>query len=90
MTQTNTTKATAARRATRYRQLDRAMYAVFSDVLDHCDNICEQAEQRLGTTDEATIVTDPAYAAALELFGEIFDIKTRIATFRSTWIGDES
>jgi hypothetical protein len=88
MTQTNTTKATAARRATRYRQLDRAMYAVFSDVLDYCENIREEAEQRLGTTDDDTIVDDPTYAAALKVFGEIFDIKTRIAHFRSTWIGD--
>ncbi|MEJ1105477.1 MULTISPECIES: hypothetical protein [unclassified Kribbella] len=84
-----TTKATAARRATRYRQLDRAMYAVFSDVLDYCDSICEQAEQRLGTTDEDVVVNDPAYAAALKVFGEVFDIKTRIEHFRSTWIGDD-
>jgi hypothetical protein len=88
VTNTTTTKATVPRRATRYRQLDRAMYAVFSDVLDYCDNLREEAEQRLGTTDEDTIVSDPTYAAALELFGEVFDIKTRIERFRSTWIGD--
>jgi hypothetical protein len=88
VTHTATTKATVARRATRYRQLDRAMYAVFSDVLDYCESICEEAEQRLGTTDENVIVDDPAYAAALDVFGEVFAIKTRIERFRSTWIGD--
>jgi hypothetical protein len=89
MNHTTTTKATTARRATRYRQLDRAMYAVFSDVLDYCDNIREEAEQRLGTTDDDTIVDDPAYAAGLKVFGEVFEIKTRIELFRSTWIGDD-
>ena len=88
MTNTTTTEATVARRATRYRRLDYAMQAVFNDVLDHCETIRADAERRLGTTDEHTVVDDPAYAAALDVFGEVFAIKTRIERFRSTWIGD--
>ena len=78
-----------ARLAARYRRLDQAMYAVFSDVLDHCEDIREQAEQRLGATDEETVITDPEYGKALDLFGEAFDLKTRIQEFRTTWLGDE-
>ncbi|MEI8413153.1 MULTISPECIES: hypothetical protein [unclassified Kribbella] len=86
---TKTNKATE-RRAARFRRLDYAMQAVFNDVLDHCDSIREDAEQRLGTTDEDTIVDDPAYADALDLFGFVFDLKGRVQVdLRSKWIGDD-
>ncbi|MEV0789387.1 hypothetical protein [Kribbella sp. NPDC050459] len=81
-------KPTPAKLAARYRRLDQAMYAVFSDVLDHCEDIRVEAEQRLGTTDENVVIDDPEYGKALDLFGEVFDIKTRIQNFRTTWIGD--
>ncbi|TDO27367.1 hypothetical protein EV643_16110 [Kribbella sp. VKM Ac-2527] len=86
-----TTDSTVARRlATRYRRLDDAMQAVYNDVLTHCDAIREQTEQRLGTTDEDTIVDDPTYHEALELFGLVFELKTRIQhDLRSLWMGDE-
>ena len=89
MNNTTTNATVARRRATRYRRLDSAMQAVFSDVLDHCEGIREQAEQRLGTTDEDTIVDDPSYREALELFGLAFELKTRVQVdLRSLWIGD--
>jgi hypothetical protein len=81
-------KPSMARLAARYRRLDQAMYAVFNDVLDYCEDIRVEAEQRLGTTDEDLVVDDPEYGKALDLFGEFFDIKTRIQKFRTTWIGD--
>jgi hypothetical protein len=81
-------KPSPAQLAARYRRLDQAMYAVFRDVLSHCEDIREQAEQRLGTTDEDLVITDPEYGKALDLFGEVMDIKTRIQNFRTTWIGD--
>ncbi|MEU8223451.1 hypothetical protein [Kribbella sp. NPDC048915] len=81
-------KPSPAKLAARYRRLDQAMYAVFSDVLDHCEEIRVEAEQRLGTTDENDVIDDAEYGKALDLFNEVFDIKTRIQTFRTTWIGD--
>ncbi|TCC46054.1 hypothetical protein E0H75_30630 [Kribbella capetownensis] len=81
--------AVTKRRAARFRRLDHAMQAVFNDVLDYCDAICEEAEQHLGTTDEDIIVDDPAYAEALDLFGFVFDLKNSVQTdLRSKWIGD--
>jgi hypothetical protein len=82
-------KPSPARLTARYRRLDQAMYAVFSDVVSHCEDIREQAEQRLGSSDEEIVTTDPEYGMALDLFGEAFDTKTRIQDFRATWIGDE-
>ncbi|GAA1146900.1 hypothetical protein GCM10009630_51660 [Kribbella jejuensis] len=81
-------KPSPAQLAARYRRLDQAMYAVFSDVLDYCEDIRVQAEQRLGTTDEDLVITDAEYGKALDVFGEVMDIKTRIQNFRTTWIGD--
>ena len=84
------TLATNQRRTAHFRRLDQAMQAVFNDVLDHCDSICEQAEQRLGTTDENLIIDDPAYAEALDLFAFVFDLKNRVQVdLRSKWIGDD-
>jgi hypothetical protein len=84
-----TTASAATRRAMRFRRLDYAMQAVYNDVLDHCDTIRQQAEQRLGSTDEDTIVNDPTYREALELFGFVFDLKTRVqGELRSIWIGE--
>jgi hypothetical protein len=91
-TNVNRTTDTALdkRRIARFRRLDYAMQAVFNDVLDHCDTICEAAEQRLGTTDENVIVDDPAYAEALKLFGFVFDLKNLVQIdLRSKWIGDD-
>jgi hypothetical protein len=85
-----TTAAITRRRATRYRRLDYAMQAVLNDVLDHCEAIREDAEQRLGTTDEDTIVDDSTHREALALFGFVFDLKTRIQDeLRSRWIGEQ-
>ncbi len=81
-------KPSPAKLAARYRRLDQAMYAVFSDVLDYCEDIRVEAEQRLGTTDEDLVITDTEYGKALSLFGEVMEIKTRIQNFRTTWIGD--
>ncbi|MEV4266652.1 hypothetical protein [Kribbella sp. NPDC049584] len=81
-------KPSPAQLAARYRRLDQAMHAVFRDVVAHCEDIREQAEQRLGSADEDLVVTDSEYGKALDLFGEAFDIKTRIQQFRTTWIGD--
>ena len=81
---------TTNRRAARFRRLDAAMQAVFNDVLDHCDTIREQAEQRLGTSNEDDVVDDPAYAEALDLFAFVFDLKGRVQVdLRSKWIGDD-
>ncbi|GAA1559760.1 hypothetical protein GCM10009789_11420 [Kribbella sancticallisti] len=89
MTQT-TTAAVTKRRATRYQRLDYAVQAVFNDVLDHCETVREEAEQRLGTTDEDTIVDDPTYGEALDLFAVFFDLKSRIqGDLRTRWIGDQ-
>jgi hypothetical protein len=81
-------KPSPAKLAARYRRLDQAMYAVFGDVLDYCEDIRVEAEQRLGSSDEDIVTTDPEYGKALDLFGEAFDIKTRIQELRTTWIGD--
>jgi hypothetical protein len=90
MTHNVTKPAITQRRTSRFRRLDQAMQAVFNDVLDHCDAICEQAEQRLGTTDENIIINDPDYAEALDLFAFVFDLKNRVQVdLRSKWIGDD-
>jgi hypothetical protein len=81
-------KPSPAKLAARYRRLDQSMYAVFSDVLDYCEDIRVEAEQRLGTTDEDLVITDAEYGKALDVFGEVMDIKTRIQNFHTTWIGD--
>ncbi len=81
-------KPSPAKLAARYRRLDQAIYAVFGDVLDYCEDLRVEAEQRLGSTDEDDVIDDPEYGKALDLFGEVFDIKTRIQNFRTTWIGD--
>jgi hypothetical protein len=81
-------KQSRATLMSRYRRLDQAMYAVFSDVLDYCEDIRVEAEQRLGSIDEDLVITDPEYGKALDLFGEVFDMKTRIQNFRSSWIDE--
>lgn len=84
------TNKTTERRSARFRRLDYAMQAVFNDVLDHCESFCEQAEQRLGTTDENRVIDDPAYAEALDLFAFVFDLKNRVQVdLRAKWIGDD-
>ena len=85
-----TDSALDKRRIARFRRLDYAMQAVFNDVLDYCDTIREEAEQRLGTTDEDDVVDDPAYAESLKLFGFVFDLKNLVQVdLRSKWIGDD-
>jgi hypothetical protein len=82
-------KPSPAKLAALYRRLDQAMYAVFGDVLDYCEDIRVEAEQRLGTTDENVVIDDPEYSKALDLFGEAHQIKTGIERFRSIWIEED-
>ncbi len=74
---------------TSFRALDAAAQDCYREVLDHCDDIRQQAEQRIGSTAEHDVVDDNEYSNALDLFNEVFELKTRLQQFHTYWFGND-